>query len=69
MSKTIPYPHELSTEEAHALAATALANKLKWSGTFFQGGLKDGYVFVNLDTEKRVDGRHVVLGAPAFEGK
>jgi len=30
-SITIPYPHELSGEEAHAQAAMALCRKLQWT--------------------------------------
>jgi len=48
---TIPYPHELSTEDAHRAAANALIAKMGWTGTFAQGGNAkgDGYVFVNVE--------------------
>lgn len=44
---TIPYPHELSGEACHRLAADALCSKMKWDGSsLIGGGLKNGYVFV-----------------------
>lgn len=42
----ISYPHELNSEDAHASAAVALADKMGWNGTLCSGGLKNGYVFV-----------------------
>ena len=34
MSVTIPYPHELNPEQAHAHAADLLAKKLGWNGRY-----------------------------------
>lgn len=48
-SATIPYPHELSHEQAHRKAAMALVEKMGWENAhWFQGGNArgDGYVFV-----------------------
>jgi len=57
-SITIPYPHALSIEKAHAFAASHLADKLEWHGQWFGGGMptEDGYVFVLADIEN--DGPH-----------
>lgn len=38
-SLTIPYPHELNAEDAHALAASMLAEKLEWHGRFICASL------------------------------
>jgi hypothetical protein len=48
---TIPYPHDLSTDDAHRAAAQALIDKLGWTGDFAQGGAAkgDGYYFVNVN--------------------
>jgi hypothetical protein len=43
---SIPYPHELNTEEAHKLAAQTLCKKLGWDYQFITGGTKEGYVHV-----------------------
>lgn len=45
----IPYPHELNSEEAHRAAAQALCDKLKWTGKFISGGLKNGYAHVFIE--------------------
>jgi len=47
-SVTVSYPHELSGEECHKVAANALCDKMKWPGkeTLTGGGVKGGYVFV-----------------------
>jgi hypothetical protein len=49
-SVTVPYAHELSTENAHKAAADTLIAKFGWQGTFAQGGnvKGDGYYFVNV---------------------
>lgn len=41
----------LNTEQNHALAAKTLAEKMKWNGSYYMGGLPDnkGYVFVYAD--------------------
>jgi len=51
---TIPYPHELSGVNCHAVAAEKLARQLEWisdadkfESIFAAGGTKTGYVFVN----------------------
>lgn len=50
-SVTVPYAHELSTQDAHKAAALTLIDKLGWTGTFAQGGnvKGDGYYFVNVE--------------------
>lgn len=48
-SVTIPYPNDLQREEAYALAARTLCEKLGWKGTLAVGGLERGNeVFVFL---------------------
>lgn len=39
---SIPYPHELNSEKAHALAARMLCNQYQWSGELIGGGFPDG---------------------------
>jgi hypothetical protein len=51
---TIPYPHELSGEAVHRLAAQALCQKMGWSGKLTSGSLKHGYVFVFTNTSEAV---------------
>lgn len=48
-SVTMPWDHSFSIEANHAKAAQTLADKLEWSGKWFQGGMPDdtGYVFVS----------------------
>ena len=50
-SVTVPYAHELSTQDAHKAAALTLIDRLGWTGTFTQGGnvKGDGYYFVNVE--------------------
>lgn len=43
---TLPYDHALNSNDMHASAARALANKMHWHGTLAQGSLAKGYVFV-----------------------
>jgi hypothetical protein len=43
---TVPYPHELSGEDVHRVAAEALRDKMGWSGRLIGGSTKAGYVFV-----------------------
>lgn len=48
-SVTIPYPYELSGEDAHRVAAKALRDRMGWSGTLAGGyvGTRDvRYAFV-----------------------
>lgn len=45
-SVTIPYPHELSAEEGHRLAAKKLCEKMNWRGELATGGFPDSYVHV-----------------------
>lgn len=47
---TIPYPHELNTERAHAKAAMALCEKLNWTGLYVAGGSPSerGNVYVGV---------------------
>lgn len=55
-SVTIPYPHELNTEQAHMLAARKLAEKLDWKGIYIGGSLGAwsdyAFVFVQDDGDK-----------------
>jgi hypothetical protein len=46
---SIPYPHELNTDDAHRAAADALCAKLGWTGTLIEGGMKQGNVYVFAD--------------------
>lgn len=46
---SMPYRHDLTTDDAHRLAAQALADKYGWTGDMVAGGLKDGYAFVFVD--------------------
>jgi hypothetical protein len=48
---TIDYDDSLNSEQAHAKAARALADKFGWIGHYYQGGLPDdrGYCFVCVD--------------------
>jgi len=50
-SLTLPWDHALNSEENHARAAEALANRFKWRSQWFMGGLPDdaGYCFVGTD--------------------
>jgi hypothetical protein len=50
-SVTISYDDSLNSENAHAKAAEALANKFGWPGHWHMGGLPDdrGYCFVSTD--------------------
>jgi hypothetical protein len=52
-SLTVHYDDSLNSEQNHAKAAEALANKFKWSGRWFGGGLPDdrGYAFVCTDID------------------
>jgi len=43
---SIPYPHELNSEDGHHKAALALCAKLGWTGNLYCGGMKDGNVYV-----------------------
>ena len=39
VSVTIPYPYELNTDQAHAMAASMLAKKLGWHGRYISASL------------------------------
>ena len=43
---SVPYAHELNSEDAHKVAMIALCRKLKWTGKFTSGEQEKGYVFV-----------------------
>jgi hypothetical protein len=47
-SVTLHWDSSLNSEANHAAAAKALANKFKWAGHWFQGGMPSdsGYCFV-----------------------
>lgn len=47
-SVTIPYPHELSGDETHAVAARLLAEKLGWHGEMVCGSLGAWSEFANV---------------------
>jgi hypothetical protein len=49
-SISIPYPHELNTERAHAKAAMALCAKMGWAGLYVAGGSpgERGNVYVSV---------------------
>lgn len=49
-SVTLEYSHSLSETNNHIRAAKALAEKLAWSGTWYQGALPKGYAFVRSRT-------------------
>ncbi len=49
---TISYPDELDSDDAHALAARKLLEKMNWKGTYYAGGTKEGRVFVCVSDEK-----------------
>ena len=46
---SIPYPHELNSEQAHAAAAQALRDKMGWKGRMIGGATKEGYTWVFAD--------------------
>lgn len=47
-SVIVSWEHGLGIEGNHMVAAKALADKYKWNGVWYGGGLaKAGYVFVN----------------------
>ena len=50
-SVTVSCDHALNIENNHAAAAGALAEKMGWSGKWYQGGMPDdsGYCFVCVD--------------------
>lgn len=50
-SLTLHIDHALNIEQNHAAAAKALANKFKWRGQWYMGGLPNdaGYCFVCVD--------------------
>lgn len=52
-SVTLSWNHSLNPEQNHARAAEALANKFKWRGHWFGGGMpKDsGYAFICVDSK------------------
>lgn len=45
-SVTIPYPHQLRSEDGHKKAAQSLCDKMKWTGELIGGRTKDGMAFV-----------------------
>ena len=48
---SIPYPHELSIEDAHKAAAQALCDKLNWHNFRVMGGIKGGYAHVFVEEQ------------------
>jgi hypothetical protein len=51
-SVTLSWDHGLNSDENHAAAAQALAQKYKWDGAYYAGGIPghSGYAFVCVDT-------------------
>ncbi len=47
---TIGYDDSLSSENAHRVAAQALADRLDWNGKLVGGALDNGYAFTFADT-------------------
>lgn len=58
---TIPYPHQLNSEDGHLLAARTLCRKMNWTGKLVRGSLRDCYVFVWLDERDTFDAGMVPL--------
>ena len=48
-SATIPYPHQLRSEDGHHKAAQSLCDKMGWKGDLIGGGTKDGMAFVFVE--------------------
>jgi len=50
-SVTLHWDDALNSEQNHNRAAEALANKFKWKGTYYGGGMPDGKgnVYVSAD--------------------
>ena len=51
-SLTIPFPHGLDSEEAHALAAVTFAKKLGWAGELISGSDEKHYYFNFTNSSK-----------------
>jgi hypothetical protein len=51
-SVTLSWNHALNGDRNHAAAAQALAQKYKWDGAYYAGGIPghSGYAFVCVDT-------------------
>lgn len=49
----VPYDHALNSEENHAQAALAFAQKWGWDGPWHGGGAENGYVFVRVHVSTR----------------
>lgn len=49
-SITISYDDSLNSEHAHAKAARALCDKMKWDGKLLGGGTEHGYAWVFANT-------------------
>jgi len=54
-SVTVEWDHALNSDANHAAAAEALANKYKWKGTWYGGGMPDqtGNVFVCVESSDK----------------
>ena len=50
-SYSIPYPHELNSDEAHRKAAYALRDKMAWKGELIGGGFKNDEYWVFAETK------------------
>ncbi len=50
-SISLPYPHELNSDDAHRLACLMLQHKMKWTGQMISGGFRNDtyWVFANQD--------------------
>lgn len=42
------WDHSLTAEQNHSAAAMYLVERMGWSGEWAMGGIKDGYVFVQV---------------------
>jgi hypothetical protein len=51
---SVPYPHELSGEAVHRVAAEALKKKLGWTGRLVGGAVKHGYCFVFVGGDRAI---------------
>lgn len=65
---TISYPYELSGEEAHRVAAEALAARLGWTGHLVSGGLAVGYAYCFTDHLEPTEADPVAVLADIYTG-
>lgn len=63
---TVAWDHAIGVDANHARAAKALAEALKWAGTWVSGGLSDGCGFAFVCVERAQDGSFVVEAEPVI---